>query len=125
MKMLKRLTALALICPALCFAQNPTMLLKIPFYNVNVSQSTKVVADYQFNPLHQMLVCTSTSLAAPQVYWTYKNAEYAAIIPAGGHISLKDHDYPEGYFADPNGRIKIINSDKADLLLSCEYHTWG
>lgn len=130
MKLMKFIALATLVCPLVCLAQTQvTQSYNVPFYNANLQYGNKIIANYDFDPNHQTLVCTSTSMASAAVYWKYKDAEYGAILPAGGHLSLKDNKYPEGFFADPKGKITISNSspdpDKPKLIVSCEYHTWG
>jgi hypothetical protein len=128
MKLMKFIAMSALVCPFVCFAQDLiSKSYNVPFYNANVQNGNAIVADYNFDPQHQTLVCASSSMASATVSWKYKDAKYSAILPAGGHLSLKDNQYPEGFFADPNGKIIINNSspDKAKLIVSCEYRTWG
>ena len=131
MKLIQMIAVSTLVCPLVCLAQTvSSQSYTVPFYNATVQHGDKLIADYSFDPLHQTLVCKSSSMVHSAIHWKYKESEYGAILPAGGHLSFKAHKYPEGHFADPKGIINISNTypddpNKPQLIVSCEYHTWG
>ncbi len=100
---------------------------QVPFYIVDIQPHHKIQASYNFDPNHQILVCTTSGLDFLSVEWPYKGKQYETILPVGGHKSFKGNMYPEGYFADSKGLISIANEKPVGLkaMVSCEYHTWS
>lgn len=100
---------------------------QVPFYNVDIQPNNKIQASYNFDPNHQILVCTTSSLDFLSIGWQYKGKQNETILPVGGHLSLKGNTYPEGYFADSKGLVTIANEKPVSLkaTVSCEYHTWA
>jgi hypothetical protein len=99
---------------------------QVPFYNVDIQPNSKIQASYNFDPNHQILVCTTSGLDSLSIEWPYKDTYGKTVLPAGGHKSFKGNGYPEGYFANPKGFITIANEKpvSAKTTVSCEYHTW-
>ena len=99
---------------------------QVPFYNVDIQSNNKIQASYNFDPNHQILVCTVSGLDSLSIEWPYKGAQYKTSLPVGGHKSFKGNTYPEGYFIDSKGLVTIANEKSVSLkaTVSCEYHTW-
>jgi len=103
---------------------------QVPFYNVDIQPNNKIQASYNFDPNHQTLVCTTTSLVFLSIEWPYKGTQNKTMLPIGGHKSFKVNTYPEGYFANSKGLISIAYEKPVSLkspkaTVSCEYHTWA
>ena len=99
---------------------SPTPLYQVPFYEVAIKGGKKIYADYRFDTENETLVCKKTSGEAIEtIVWEYKNTEYKSQLP----IVLKDNRAFEGQWADPEGKLAIINlfPQNTSMSVSCEY----
>jgi len=115
-------------CPLICFAQTEEIQsIRVPFYQVNIQPGKKITATYSYKPKHQTLNCTLKNTSSGAIFWKYNSIQQALTFPANGYVVLKSHPRPEGLFADPQGKIVIKSSrtNTTDLIVSCDYHTWG
>jgi hypothetical protein len=114
--------------PLICSAQTEEVQsLRVPFSQINIQPGKKMTATYSYKPKHQTLACTLHSSSVGAIFWKYNSTPQAITFPANGRIFLKSHPRPEGLLADPQGKIVIKSSrtNTSDLVVSCEYYTWG
>lgn len=102
---------------------------QVPFYNVDIQPNGVIQASYNFDPNHQVLVCTTNSPVLLSIEWPNKGTQNKTMLPIGGHKSFKGSTYPEGYFVDSKGLISIAYEKSVlpktlKATVSCEYHTW-
>ena len=130
MMTLKRFTiiAIAATCPLISLAQTEEIQsFQVPFSQVNIQPGRQISATYSYKPKHQTLACTLHSSSLGAIFWKYNSTPQSLTFPENGNVLLKSHPRPEGLFADPQGKIVIKSSrtNTTDLIVSCEYHTWG
>lgn len=95
----------------------------VPFYNVEIKDSSKIYVDYSFSSHSQTLVCTdNNSGAITSVEWSYKDATRKIELP----VTLMDDEKFDGHYADPEGRLIITNdfgafSNNGSIFVTCEY----
>lgn len=122
MKLIRLITA-----ATLCFGFYSTAFAKsssiyaVPFYHLKIKADRSISAIYSFDPAHQVLVCKADKFTSPNIAYPLGRNTLHYYMP----IRLTANPAFQGHLANPNGTIKISNTDATSVPIECYNLTVG